>query len=245
MTKIIGFSGKKQSGKNTSANFIYSVYLVNQNLCQKAKVNDHGTIDIVKNNGAAITVDINQYYINNNNDVLDSDVANMVKQLNPYIKLYSFADVLKKNICMDLLGLSYSQCYGSDMDKNEITNLYWDNKYLTAREVMQVVGTDIFRSMKPNIWPEATINKILDDNTELALITDCRFPNEVDAIHAAEGIVIRLTRNKLNSSDHISEVILDQDRYDWSKFDHVIDNENMTIYDQSMHLYNLLQSIFA
>lgn len=245
MTKIIGFSGKKQSGKNTSANFIYSVYLVNQNLCQKAKVNDQGTIDIVKNNGASITVDINQYYLSNNNDTLDSDVVSMVKQLNPYIKLYSFADILKKNICMDLLGLSYNQCYGSDMDKNEITNVYWENKYLTAREVMQVVGTDIFRSMKPNIWPEATINKILDDNTELALITDCRFPNEVDAIHSVGGLVIRLTRNKLNSADHISEVILDKDRYDWSNFDHVIDNENMTIYDQSMYLYNFFQSIFA
>jgi len=244
MTKIIGFSGKKQSGKNTSANFIYSIYLANQNLCQKAKVNQQGTIDIIKHNGASITVDINQYYINSSTATLDTDVLDMVTKLNPYIKLYSFADILKKNICMDLLGLTYAQCYGTDIEKNEITNVFWENKYLTAREVMQVVGTDIFRSMKPNIWPEVTINKILNDQSELALITDCRFPNEVDAIHSADGLVIRLKRNKYGLSDHISEVILDEDRYDWSNFDHIIDNENMSIYEQSMSLYNIFQNIF-
>jgi hypothetical protein len=146
---------------------------------------------------------------------------------------------------MKLLGLTYQQCYGSDIEKNEITNVHWENKFLTAREVMQVVGTDIFRSMRSNIWPDTTIEKILNDNTELAIITDCRFPNEVDAIKQAGGLVIRLTRDKLNSSDHLSEIALDKNRYDWSNFDHVVDNDNMTIYDQSMTILNLFQQIFA
>lgn len=245
MTKLIGFSGKKQSGKNTCANFIYSMYLVNQNLCEKAKVNDIGTIDIVKNNGASITIDINEYYIQPETSTLDQEVLSMIDKLNPYIKLYSFADILKQDICMKLLGLTYKQCYGSDLEKNEITNVNWQGKYLTAREVMQIVGTDIFRSMRNNIWPETTIEKILKDKTELGIITDCRFPNEVEAIKNNNGEVIRLTRDKLKSNDHASEIALDKDKYDWSNFDYVIDNENLSIYDQSLQLYSILQTMFA
>ena len=245
MTKLIGFSGKKQSGKNTCANFIYSMYLVNQNLCQKAKVNDTGTIDLIKHNGANITFDINEYYIQPETSSLDQEVMEMVEKLNPYIKLYSFADILKQDICMKLLGLTYEQCYGRDSFKNEITSVIWQGRYLTAREVMQIVGTDIFRSMRHNIWPETTIEKILKDKTELGIITDCRFPNEVEAIKNNNGSIIRLTRDKLKSNEHTSEIALDKDKYDWNNFDYVIDNENLTIYNQSLQLYTILQTIFA
>lgn len=244
MTKIIGFSGKKQSGKNTAANFIYSLYMINQNLCKKTKINNNGLIDVTKNNDTHITIDVNEYYLSTSS-YLDNEILDIIKQLNPYIKIYSFADILKKNICIDLLGLTYEQCYGTDVQKNEITTVYWDKKYLTAREVMQVVGTDIFRSMKPNIWPDSTIKRIQGEAPELALITDCRFPNEVDAIQNAGGSVVRLTRDKCLSSDHISEVILDKDKYNWDNFDHVLDNENMSIYEQSMALYSLLQDILG
>lgn len=244
MTKIIGFSGKKQSGKNTAANFIYSLYMINQNLCKKTKINNNGLIDVLKNNDTELTIDVNEYYLTTS-AYLDSEIKNIVNQLNPYIKIYSFADILKKNICMDMLGLTYEQCYGTDVQKNEITDVHWQNKYLTAREVMQVVGTDIFRSMKPNIWPDSTIKRIQEEAPELALITDCRFPNEVDAIQNSGGVVVRLTRDKHLSSDHISEVILDKDRYDWENFDHIVDNNSMSIYEQCMALYSLLQNILG
>jgi hypothetical protein len=42
------------------------------------------------------------------------------------IKIYSFADKLKQ-FCIECLGLSYDQCYGSDEQKNSLTNLYWEN----------------------------------------------------------------------------------------------------------------------
>jgi hypothetical protein len=244
MTKIIGFSGKKQSGKNTSANFIYSLYMINQAHCQKAKINPQGLIDVVKNDNMNITIDVNEYYLNASN-YIDQEMLDVINKLNSYIKIYSFADILKKNICMDLLDLTYEQCYGPDSSKNEVTNVFWENKYLTAREVMQFVGTDLFRAMKPNIWPESTIKRIQEDAPELALITDCRFPNEVDAIHSAGGIVIRLTKDKHLSSSHISETILDKNSYDWNNFDFILDNDNMSIYEQSMALYELLQNILA
>lgn len=162
--------------------------------------------------------------------------------MEPYnsANLYNFADPLKRDICMNILGLSYDQCYGSDDDKNSLTKNYWDNKQLTAREVMQFVGTDIFRKMQQNVWAEATIIKIKKEQPSLAVIADCRFPNEVDAIKRAGGLVIRLTRKPFNS-DHASENALEPHNYDWTNFDFVLHNAHMTIKEQNTFLINYLQ----
>lgn len=198
MTKIIAFSGRKQSGKSTSGEYI----------------------------------------------------ENLVKQNNLPIscKLYSFADPLKQDVCMNLLGLTYKQCYGSDQDKNTFTNIKWNSipgydsdDFMTAREVMETVGTKIFRKIKNNIWVGATINKIKKEQYDLAILLDNRFPNEVNAVLDNNGIVIRLTRNPFNS-DSEPETSLDPDKYDWSKFSLIIDNENLSIQDKNEQIYNFLQN---
>jgi hypothetical protein len=155
-------------------------------------------------------------------------------------KIYNFADPLKNDICINILGLTYDQCYGTDDQKNQLVNCYWDDKQLTAREVMQMVGTDMFRAMQKNVWSDATIRKINKEKKQLAIIADCRFPNEVEAVHNAGGLVIKLTRNPHNS-DHSSEIALDPDRFDPSIFDLVIDNSRMTIKEQNLLLLQFLQ----
>lgn len=155
------------------------------------------------------------------------------------VKVYNFADPLKKDICMGILGLTEDQCYGNDMDKNAPTDIQWDGKYLTAREVMQFVGTDIFRKMKQNVWADATIHKIKLEKPSLALIADCRFPNEVDAVKKAGGIVIRLTRKPFES-DHASENALEAQNYDWSNFDIILDNKDMDVHQQELELISIL-----
>lgn len=156
------------------------------------------------------------------------------------VKIYNFADPLKKDICINILGLTYDQCYGTDDQKNELVNCFWNNKQMTAREVMQFIGTDIFRTMQESVWTNATINKILRDKLDLAIVADCRFPNEVESIKAVGGIVIKLTRNPFNSS-HESEIALDADRYNQLNFDLIIDNTNIGIKDQNILLKNFLQ----
>lgn len=143
-------------------------------------------------------------------------------------EIYNFADPLKR-MCIDILGFTENQCYGTDDNKNEKVNCFWPNtkNQMTAREVLQYVGTDIFRSMQTNVWANATIRKIQKSKEKLSLIADCRFPNEVEAIKNAGGIVIKLNRN-LYQSSHISENSLDDDIYDQSNFDLIIDNSDMT-----------------
>lgn len=155
-------------------------------------------------------------------------------------KIYNFADPLKKDICMNILGLTYEQCYGEDIDKNTVTDIEWNGSKLTAREVMQFVGTDLFRKMKYDVWSSATINKIKNEKPALAIIADCRFPNEVEAVRNAGGIVIKLTRNPYNS-DHASEVALDENVYPTSHFDLVIYNENISIQEQNQAVLSFLK----
>jgi chloramphenicol 3-O-phosphotransferase len=156
-------------------------------------------------------------------------------------KIYNFADPLKKDICINILGMTYDQCYGSDDQKNELVDCWWDNKQLTAREVMQFIGTNVFRQMQNNVWADATIKKIQKENPSLAVIADCRFPNEVDTVRNAGGIVIKLMRNPYNS-DHESEMALDKDRYDYSNFDLVVDNNTMSVSEQCNEITNFLKN---
>ena len=155
-------------------------------------------------------------------------------------KIYNFADPLKKDICMNILGLTYDQCYGDDEAKNTLTNTQWEGKILTAREVMQFIGTDIFRKIQNNVWADATIKKIQQEQPELAIIADCRFPNEVDAVKSVEGMVIKLTRNPFNS-DHSSETALDFKNYDHTNFDLVVTNHLLSIPHQNDVIYKFLR----
>jgi hypothetical protein len=155
-------------------------------------------------------------------------------------KIYNFADPLKRDICINILGLTHDQCYGSDDQKNELVNCSWNNKQLTAREVMQFIGTNIFREMQHNVWADATIKKIHIEKPNFAIIADCRFPNEVDAIKNAGGFIIKLMRNPFNS-DHESEIALDPVNYDYSNFDLIIDNDNINIQEQNRTILEQLK----
>ena len=108
---------------------------------------------------------------------------------------------------------------------------------MTAREVMQFVGTDIFRKMYGDVWAEGTIKRILKEKTELAVICDCRFPNEVAAVQKAQGKVIRFTRSPYREDQHASEVALDN----YDGFDAILDNANMSISEQNQNLYEILR----
>lgn len=158
-----------------------------------------------------------------------------------HANIYNFADPLKQDICMNIFGMSYQQCYGDDVDKNTSTGLIWEGKDLSAREVMQFVGTDIFRKMKNDVWASATINKIKAGKSHIAIIADCRFPNEVQAVKDIGGIVIKLTRNPYNS-DHSSETALDPSNYDHTNFDLVLHNDNMTIEEQTSLVIHFLSA---
>lgn len=169
-------------------------------------------------------------------------------------KSYSFADPLKLFL-INVFGLSYAHCYGTDDQKNKLTQIRWknlpigleektklyeslkntkysDNDFLSGRELMQIFGTNICRHMYQDCWASACLSNIQKDNPQFAFITDCRFPNEIDCFKSYNPIIFRLSRNTYNNS-HISETALDN--YDFTQFSKIcfIENENLSVEEKN------------
>lgn len=95
---------------------------------------------------------------------------------------------------------------------------------MTAREFLQYFGTDIMRKMWEPIWCQNTVNRIATEQSQLAIVADVRFPNEVDFIKDNGGIVIKLNRD-LFEDEHASETQLDTENYNQKNFSYVVDNQ--------------------
>ncbi len=115
---------------------------------------------------------------------------------------------------------------------------------MSARDIMQIFGTDLIRETFGNVWAKATIRKIKSSRTAImGLITDNRFPNEVEAVlDEPKGHVIRLTRSPLGTTDqHPSEAALDG--YDWDRNNcYVLDNADMTIEEQNVSVMHIIDN---
>ena len=261
--KIIAFSGRKQSGKNTACNFLTAMVLAQRGITSFAALNDKGQIwvkDLFGDKNHQGIFDISNPH---------PDMQSFLNQyVDEHVRLYSMADALK-SMCINVLGLTWEQCYGTDEDKMTMTNLRWEDMpgvitkevydslgfetdglflvhepgYMTAREVLQFVGTDIFRKMYGNVWVDATMRNIVNDGTKIALVSDVRFPNEVDGIQKQGGVVIRLTRNGSSKDVHESETALDRKNFDWDKFDSVINNAKMSIQEQNEAVCSALEDL--
>jgi len=142
---------------------------------------------------------------------------------------FQFATPLKKH-CIDVLGLTHEQCYGNDAARESLTRYTWGEiaehirlKYkknpadrLTARDVLQVVGTDLMREQfYRNIWAEAGVRDAVGKATT-CVYTDTRFLNEVKAIVDLSNLnnfdpplICRLYRETGLVDPHVSESSLD------------------------------------
>jgi hypothetical protein len=238
MTQIIALCGKKQSGKTTLSNYLHGYEMKRHDIIEKFLVSPEG--DLVVNctfhdeNGKEFeemgVLDLQQ--------TSDEFFQYASHRIWPLVRGYNFADSLKE-ICVMLFNVPSECVYGTDKQKNQLQeHLLWENMPLvytgrrepvkrgpmTAREFMQFFGTDVMRKMYQPIWLENCFRRIEADKPEIAVIGDCRFLNEIEAVQKRGGEVIRLTRS-LYKSTHQSEI--DADNY--NKFDAIIDNSNLDI----------------
>ena len=262
MGNILAIAGAKQSGKTTTVNFLHGVERKSCGFIKEFLVNSEGQLVV---NATYLDANEKEYESMGVFDVFQDNprfTEYAQSTFWPFIKGYNFADPLKRML-MVMFGLSREQVYGSNEQKNSLTEVRWenmpgvitpkdieymehDNKVLapynikdlrltqhaegamTARELMQYFGTDIMRKIKDNVWPDLCLNQIKQDNSNLAVIGDCRFKNEIDAVQTAGGKVIGLTKNAHASDGHASEQIANY----LDDCDYVVDNENMTIEEQ-------------
>lgn len=89
-----------------------------------------------------------------------------------------------------------------------------------GRRLLQYVGTEIFRSYDPEYWVKEVTKflHVCNDNElfDYAIITDARFPNEVNnLINQFETLAFRISRKNFKSKlttaaqNHLSETALD------------------------------------
>jgi len=76
---------------------------------------------------------------------------------------------------------------------------WWSEKLgipnFTPRLALQLIGTDVFRnSFHTDIWMLSTMARYKDG--EHVVISDCRFPNEVQAIRDVGGRIIQVDRGE-------------------------------------------------
>ena len=263
MSNIIAFAGAKQSGKTTSVNFLHGHEMKSHSFIKKFFVDVDGRLVV-----NAVYLDDNDKEFESMGvfDVFQESktfVDYATSTFWPFVKAYNFADPLKR-MCMGLFGLTREQCYGADEQKNSLTEILWEDMpgiqtvdpkpsfevrdmfdqcyhaagSMTAREFMQYFGTNICRKAKNNVWVDLCINQIKEENPNLALIGDCRFKNEIDAVQAAGGKVIYFTRNSENSDGHDSEKASEYKEH----YDCIIDNTNIDIEEQNKLVLEQIQN---
>jgi len=165
--------------------------------------------------------------------------ANYIIQKYNFLEI-SYADPLKKGI-KEIFGLSNFQLY-NDHGKEQIDLEYG----VSTRQIMQFIGTDIFRNqinlLLPHIGNNFWINRLyrhIQNNPGNYIISDCRFQNEVDQIHNLGGIVIKIFNPNIISSDtHLSETNVQLiDNYDYL----LINND--TLDQLYLNLDNIMDNI--
>lgn len=170
-----------------------------------------------------------------------------------FVKL-SFASLLKDIISI-LFSWDREKLEGlttENREWREKVDEWWANKLnmpkLTPRYVMQFFGTDLFRNhWHKDVWVTALEKKVinyLSENKNI-VITDCRFPNEIDFIKKYNGILIHVHKILPEwfysfSNNSNNSYLLHPSELEWikTKFDYTIPN-NSTKED----LYNLFISL--
>lgn len=254
MSNILVLAGSKQSGKSSSAKFLYGHIMKKYGAIRYFDITEDGKLLV------------NSYY-DNNGDIQEEQGELDIERKDydfymyaeetiwPHIKLYNFGDNLK-NAASNIFGIEPELLWGSNDDKNTPINIKWSDvafallpkeiedlkkhgkfyNQMTVREFLQVFGTKVCRRIQDTCWIERLIEKMVKEQSELVVIADCRFVNEVETMKKVGAKVIKLTR-KIDNDNSESEVDLDN----YKNFDAVIDNKNMTIHEKNINLFNILK----
>ena len=252
MSKILVFCGSKGSGKTSAANFVAAYFLGRAGVISEYALTHEGTLDVKvkyqKPDGAmAVSEEFAEFDLRRK----DFEFVRYAEQtIYPYVKLYSFADILK-SATSAIFSLDINKLYGNEKDKNELTHVKWKdmeklfpikqpspNEFMSHREILQFFGTNICRAIQPDCWVRALFNNIQSDNPQLAIVDDGRFPNEVYSSNDLGAKTIWLQR-RIDNDNHASETALLSVPED--KFDATIYNQDMTLAEKNEIIFQTLK----
>jgi hypothetical protein len=98
------------------------------------------------------------------------------------------------------------------------------NENMTGREILEYFGTDICRKIYEDCWVNWTLSQIENDTEhEFYIIGDVRSANEIKRIKDIAGRIYRLERNTTHRNTTI-ETQLDRENYDYHNFHFIYNN---------------------
>lgn len=125
--------------------------------------------------------------------------------------------------------------FGFDKNSTFITHTAGQ---MTIREILQFFGTEICRKMYNNVWVDSLIRQINNSSCDVAIITDTRFHNEMNALKNTGAILIRLSRKAHSIGlEHHSELELST----YSNYDYILDNKNMSRAEQKNEVITFIE----
>jgi hypothetical protein len=148
----------------------------------------------------------------------------------------------------------------SSREWREQPDAWWSERLgrdITPRWILQWWGTEVCRrGFHDDIWIASLENKLRTTSDDI-VISDCRFPNEIAAIKAQGGYVIRVCRGEdpawflaaqkhLLQGSSLPEDIPHQSEWAWAttEFDRVVDN-NHSLDDLYQQVNDLVRDLRA
>lgn len=221
--KIIGITGKKQSGKDTFANFVKQL-LPEQKVVKISLAHPLKTFVIE-------LLNISSRHVWGSDNDKNYPIA-------------AWGKVFKKQCCekynkdiFDLLsGREALQVIGTDIMRRG--NCYFKKEYWDkTKKFLEQKNTKIGNK----IWIDLCVKDIQNQDADIVIVPDVRFFNEIEAIKKENGILVRMYRNidVVNTIQHPSE--LEMEEMSDMLFDFVVDDDgNRTMNDLKQRVMNFI-----
>jgi hypothetical protein len=189
---IIGISGRIGSGKDTVGEII-------QELC----LSNHGPVFEVKK------------------------FAGKLKQIASLLTGIPVEDFEDQEFKKSYLGAEWGTVESNPLNAVPVFENVAFNHLMSVRELLQKLGTEAIRDgLHPNAWVNALMweykrPKMSEYNPSNWIITDVRFPNELEAVEDVKGITIRVHRDlhdgkaRISKNLHPSETAIDDAKFDY------------------------------
>ena len=129
------------------------------------------------------------------------DTAALLMRSKMPFESLSFAAPLKEALAA-MFGWPRELLDGTTLESRawrETPDIYWSDQFghtVTPRFVLQHFGTDVVRQhMLDNFWI-AAVQKQIENSSSNIILTDARFPNELDMVRKLGGITVRIKRGE-------------------------------------------------
>jgi hypothetical protein len=249
---IISLSGKKQSGKDTVGRIIQYLtdstfnHLTYEQYLNEIKFEElpHSKWEIKK--FADKLKDIVCLLLGCDREQLENEIfknSELGEEWDCY-EVYFDAGMDEKELCLTAIYNSYEEALEH---KTDLELFHIKKRKTTPRLLLQLLGTECGREIiHPNIWVnslmgeykpnwiESTKQYWKDKISELPnwIITDTRFPNEVNAVKLKDGVKIRI--NRFMTSDEWLKCYPDLNIMDYDGWDR--SNYQYSFYEEKVDL---------